>query len=419
MKQKCSLKRQAECGLLAQRAGRSRDVSGCVLAISLLFLGAFSLDLTTLSASEPGVSPVDQSLSVDLYYQEAAFEVSNAKATFAPQAIAEAISFKKEPPALGGQARRQFLQLGGNTNDLMALLWDPPSTLYLDLNRNLDLTDDAAGVFKLKGVQGNPAFPHVQVEVGGARYCFDLKLFDRGRGVGGTASLRSFYQGRVELGGKPWQVGVIRSPFDAPEGTGPRDLLVRPWEERAQPFNLSKRLPEYWKFDRDTFFQDGSYQVTGVVASPGSPDKLRLALTRRALALGRLRLEGANIHRLVMEAPGKPTVVLDDPPAMVQVPIANYIHQKVSLKRGVTEATADFARPVEVKGNSEVVFRVGGPLTNSVSVERRGNFLVLNYKLLGVGGIPYQLSGDTRSVAPQFAIHQNGRRLATGKFEFG
>jgi len=116
-------------------------------------------------------------------------------------------------------------------------------------------------------------------------------------------------------------------------------------------------LPDYWKFSPDLFLQDGTYQATGIASSPDSPDKLRLALTRRAPTLGRLRLEGANIHRLVMEAPGKPTVVLDDPPALVQVPIADYSHHRVWLKQGATEATSDCYNPVGVNGESEAVFR--------------------------------------------------------------
>ena len=57
--------------------------------------------------------------------------------------------FLKEPELSKQGVFRSVLRFGKkDTNNAIALIWDQPkSKLYLDLNRNLDLTDDPAGVF--------------------------------------------------------------------------------------------------------------------------------------------------------------------------------------------------------------------------------------------------------------------------------
>ena len=57
-------------------------------------------------------------------------------------------AFPKEPALSGGKIIRGVMQLGSGGSNEMAFVWDRAGRkLYLDLNRNLDLTDDAAGVF--------------------------------------------------------------------------------------------------------------------------------------------------------------------------------------------------------------------------------------------------------------------------------
>ena len=65
------------------------------------------------------------------------------------------------------------------------------------------------------------------------------------------------------------------------------------------------------------------------------------------------------------------------------------------------------------------VLGAGGPLTNTVSVGRRGAFLSLSYQLLGADGAPYQLVRLDRSQPPGFNIYKNGKLIESGKFEFG
>lgn len=142
---------------------RLRDFFTSLLAAGLLSFGASWFGLVAAEAAGPSVGPIEQAISVDLEYQETGSEVLSAKALFAPKGTGEATPFRKEPPSNGGKVRRDFLLLGGSSTNLMALLWEPPSLLYLDLNRNLDLTDDAQGVFKLSDLLGKGAFSGIRI----------------------------------------------------------------------------------------------------------------------------------------------------------------------------------------------------------------------------------------------------------------
>src|ERR1035437_5852130 len=57
--------------------------------------------------------------------------------------------FLKEPELSKQTVFRGWLRFGNKeTNNAIALVWDQPkSKLYLDQNRNLDMTDDPAGIF--------------------------------------------------------------------------------------------------------------------------------------------------------------------------------------------------------------------------------------------------------------------------------
>ena len=85
--------------------------------------------------------------------------------------------FLKEPELSKQGVFRGWLRFGKkDTNNAIALVWDQPKRrLYLDQNRNLDLTDDLAGVFSStnKGVQQTFTNVTVPDEDGGGPSPFD------------------------------------------------------------------------------------------------------------------------------------------------------------------------------------------------------------------------------------------------------
>jgi hypothetical protein len=65
------------------------------------------------------------------------------------------------------------------------------------------------------------------------------------------------------------------------------------------------------------------------------------------------------------------------------------------------------------------IVNAGGPLTNTVTIQRRGQSLVLNYRLIGAGGESYRPLSSVKSEPPRFAIYWGDRLLESGDFEFG
>ena len=60
--------------------------------------------------------------------------------------------FPKEPAAASGNIVRGVLKFGDNPSNAIPFLWQGGAKkLFLDLNRNQDLTDDADGVFPARG----------------------------------------------------------------------------------------------------------------------------------------------------------------------------------------------------------------------------------------------------------------------------
>jgi hypothetical protein len=139
-------------------------------------------------------------------------------------------------------------------------------------------------------------------------------------------------------------------------------------------------------------------------------------------------------------------VVLDQPAAGVRLPPGQYYAYRVWLKAGQGRAYFNFGVPPSGKANVlEVVsgaqmpvvsppsladavtvqeqrlttLAVGGPLTNCVFATRRGQHLLLSYRLLGAGGSEYRLAAGGDGKPPQFAINRLGRKLGAGQFEFG
>src|ERR1035438_1636697 len=88
--------------------------------------------------SVPPVSTSSNSALVSLEYQETTDSVINWGIDMTTQTA----PFKKEPAVASGKTIRGVLNFGGPSNAIPFLWQCAAGKLYLDLNRNHDLTDD-------------------------------------------------------------------------------------------------------------------------------------------------------------------------------------------------------------------------------------------------------------------------------------
>jgi hypothetical protein len=445
-------------------------VSWLAAVISLTGAG----NVSSAEDSVPSPAPSGPVTTVALEYQERGRPFQFRHVTVERQTI----PFPKEPAAAGSNTVRGLLKFGDSPGNAIPFLWQGDvQKLFLDLNRNRDLTDDTNGVFSARVLYSampsffHQAFTNIQLSFpatsGSAPMLVDLQWgMDTIRHPGQAlcdAELRSLWQGKVTVAGHDWQVGLMQNLSDQPGSFRNGQLLLRPWEEQARPFmaagekledtlgmpwegqNRMARASEAFVFSPGIFFEGRAWQLDWNAEPRSREEKLTLRLTEQPTPLGELQINGRFIERLILTG-GPYVVVLARPPASVKVPPGRYQPYRVRLKQDGVEAFFNYGVPQTGKANvmetitgakmpvvsppppaqavavevqQPAVLAVGGPLTNCVSATRRGRNLLLSYRLIGAGGEPYWMPGWSGWKTPQFTVCTSGTKLGAGQFEFG
>jgi hypothetical protein len=397
---------------------------GCLNVLGTLALLAVAA-LPVPAADRASPAP-DSSQTVALEYHE----TSHAMTSWSVFAVNQSAPFSKEPPLAGSKIRRGTLNFGDEATNNLAFRWDKTAgKLFLDLNRNGDLTDDAAGRLAASELATpdyctfTNALLSFKTAVGDRQFLVDLTLRDAGSSPHCSVQLRSFWQGRMVLDNEEWQLGVIENVvpvYDARSQTGvDRHLLLRPWAERDRAFDTFSGTLDVFPFEPKIFFRGHTFALSLTNDPAGSASALSLRLAEERPALGELKITGQFIHRLILER-GPCTVIVTPPVGTVRIPAGTYNQVMVWLKNGGAEACGNrTAGSVAIHETKPAELVIGGPLTNSVSPERRGRNLRLSYTLVGAGGDAYQLIRQDRSQPPTFAAFKDGKQVGSGKFEFG
>ena len=205
--------------------------------------------LNRVGAADSVPSHASDTVTALMEYQETDYNVINWNVSVALQSD----RFKKEPAAASGKTVRGVLIFGGNSSNAIPFLWQRDAKkLFLDLNRNRDLTDDSAGVFSAQLVSSisYQMFTNVHLlfntAAGRSRVLVDLNLYDYSAQPSGIIRVRSFWQGRATLNGRDWQVGIVQNNLNQSGSFENSQLLLRPWEKRNQPFTTSAaHLPPF------------------------------------------------------------------------------------------------------------------------------------------------------------------------------
>jgi hypothetical protein len=371
-------------------------------------------------------SPLPSGVTAKLEYHETDYTIVNLSISISPRSMA----FKKEPALTSGRVVRGFLNFGGSSSNAIPFLWQPDAgKLFLDLNRNRDLTDDPDGVYSARaaGPASYQTFTNVHLvfntPAGKWPVLANLNLYGYGSPPSCYAAVRSFWEGRLTLQGRDWQAGFIPSNLNPLAPFEESRLLLRPWPERDQSFSAYGGLLDAVPFSRNLFLNGYAYQVTCAAAAQNGQAATALQFTEQPAATGDLKINGNSIRRLMLTG-GPYLVVLDQPEGTVQIPTGSYSQLSVQLGQGGAAfyCNSDLRLPgrrISVDGKTPASLTVGGPLTNSVAITRQPQDLILNYQLIGAGGETYRLANRDSAHPPEFAIYQGDRQIASGKFEFG
>ncbi len=135
--------------------------------------------------------------------------------------------------------------------------------------------------------------------------------------------------------------------------------------------------------------------------------------------LGELKLEGKSIVRLILRREGdNERQTFRRPEQIIKLPTGKYTVQEVHLDGGyIWSASSGPTRRLVVASDEPATLKMGGPLKQTVKVNRQGRLLVMNYELLGVGGEQY--TGGNSGDPPTFTVYRGDKEIASDKFEFG
>lgn len=333
--------------------------------------------------------------------------------------------FLKEPELSKQDVSRGLLRFGKDTNNAIALLWDQPkSKLYLDLNRNLDLTDDPAGVFSSINKGPQQLFTNVTVllktAAGSYPVIMDVRLSsDKAGGqIQVKLFLRSLWQAKVGPPGQEWQVAALDDldPLNGPAFA--KFLLLRPWTERTNSL-LYFRNAGVVPFPDQLFWLGQAFQLERRFETQDGTPVCKLEFTPQRPPLTDLRLSGESLYYAVLQATnGGYTVILREPHGALKVPQGVYAINAVWLKQGEAKAYR-LAGPLFLNATAPANVVLGGPLTNSVTLTRQGRKLNMNYQLVGANGDTYRLAQPGAAKPPEFTVYHGGKKVQSGKFEFG
>lgn len=322
------------------------------------------------------------------------------------------VAFQKEPEYIGRKIIRGALPVGRDAKGFIGFALDESAaTLYLDLNRNLDLTDDPEGIY-----EGDDTFFFAEIEgvhvtldseAGPVPYALAIELYN-GYFI---ATVRSGWHATVDINGKTRTFSVVDNLDGVIDGNdrfvlGPSDDDAFPdWDEHVSASRLLMLNGQAY---------ETSFGFEG--------EELVATFTESEPPLGELELEGDHIARLILCGErDAPTVVIDSPAKLVPIPAGAYDHQQVYLDAGDTSGPfyASSEKPVSVTEGDRTSLKLGGPLNNTVGVTRSGRTLHFEYRLEGIGGEIYDDYSEDSDEEPELIVYKDGQKVTSGTFEYG
>lgn len=333
------------------------------------------------------------------------------------------VIFKKEPDFGRRKIVRGALQIGQAESDFIGFAWDEAQCeLYLDLNQNLDITDDPDGVYECDPGKYYQNFKRICIErdYGGVTvpYVIDLRI---DRGSSPRVFVRSGWEGEIELNGKRWAAAVADNMDGNIDSSDRLILNIHKDEAGVSEAMLNTgdlSVPQRLSIDGH------SYEPAFAFEPGETRTELVATFTESAVPMGELKIAGQSIKWLLLEqdgSDGSPLVVLDEPNDSVAVPVGEYYRQRIYLDsrgpRGLFRAYR--YDTVHVAANRPVQLNVGGPVKHELTVRRWGNTLHLNYLLAGLGGENYTVRWLNPQEQVQFAVYKADTKIASGAFEYG
>jgi hypothetical protein len=131
-----------------------------------------------------------------------------------------------------------------------------------------------------------------------------------------------------------------------------------------------------------------------------------------------LKIEGENIERLILQS-GSEKQTFEKPGKSIMLEPGTYQVLELHLKGGFTHFPPQGPtrlEPIQVGPGEPAILKAGGPLEQRITVQRKGQLLTMDYRLIGIAGEGYRFE---RTHRPTFTIYKGDKEIDSGKFQFG
>ena len=337
--------------------------------------------------------------------------------------------FSKEPDLGSRDVLRGELSFGPSGHEeQMGFVWDKlEGKLYVDLNRDGDLTNDPNGVLISDEPrqsqyyhQNFPVFPlSFSMDLGVHHYRLRASMQSYGnRYKHAQFYVDSGYSGKTELCGKQWMVSVN----DKLTGAIQQGNQLSVFSTDKSVSNSINLLP----LPKSIFLDGRCYDVSFDFKKSENPSpSLWCTLREKTVPTGTLQIESKWVHRLVL-GNGELLIVPEPVEGAAIVPTGNFRVQQCNLKydkeKPVISPTRLNEMKVVVSETGENVLRIGGPLDSQVKIQRMGKVLKFDYELVGAGGEKYdvqQITNYDNDKKSSVTIYKGDMQVGSGSFEFG
>jgi len=330
------------------------------------------------------------------------------------------IAFKKVPD-FDGRVTYGAIPFGTGDGAFMGYARTPEG-LYLDKNRNLDLTDESMETFDHR-LRGSCYVGQTDIslskDVSKIPYSIGID-FQR---LECSIMVQSGWTGTVRLGDQLWYVTVVDNLDGVIDWN---DIFSFRTEEEFSKNSVTSWADRYGTAAPKRLFVDGQAYDVAFAFDAG---ELVMTLTKMTPKLGELRIEGEGIKRIVLEDPKAGlTAPLYKPEQTVSLPIGSYDVRQVFLNNGPCSGpeimwgnrSPVLASAAQVSENVPAKLKVGGPLTGKISAQRHGELLEIKHAFIGKGGEEYQRGENPWEYPPpEFAVFKDGKVVTVDRFRYG
>lgn len=131
-----------------------------------------------------------------------------------------------------------------------------------------------------------------------------------------------------------------------------------------------------------------------------------------------LKLDGENIEKLILKS-GNKEQTFDKPGKSIMLEPGTYHVSELHLQGGfayfVSQSPAR-PEPIKVGPGKPAILKASGPLEQCITVQRKGQLLAMEYRLIGIGGERYRFESVHH---PTFTIYKGDKEITSGQFQFG